>query len=203
MAFFTPFGTDEPGASANINYRLAEMEAAINARHGAMVERTQLTLPADAATITIDVTVGDNLLMLVTNLRTNRAAANDAVYMTINDDITSSYIVRYIFADTVGAPSAAGASSSNGFTLDYAATGASAPANTFASMMMRVPMASSSILKACTYDISQSDSAASFPRLVMGSAWYPAAAAVTRLKLVPVNGTLFVAGSSYTLYGYS
>lgn len=199
---YTPFTDDEPGQAATFNLRFAEMEAAITARRGAMIaSTTPTTLAADAANITIDIVAGYDMLTLHASLRTNRAAANDDIRVTFNDDISSSYITRYILCDTVGAPSAGGATSTSGLTLGYGANGATATANTFSSLILRIPLASASLLKGVTWESVQSDSSITNPRLIVGGGWYPTASVITRIKLAPVTGTLIVTGSSYAVYG--
>lgn len=198
---YTPLVDGQPRRADTYNAPLAEMETAILARAGTMVTRQPWTTMSVGDTkIVLDVVAGDNMLQLMMTLRTNRAgASDDAIRITINDDVANTYASRYALVD--GSVASAGNSATTGFQLDYAATAATATAGTYSYVMVRIPMASVASARAMHYDSAMQPSVGGTMRLCVGSGFYPGTAIVTRLRIVPVNGTNFVAGCRYALYG--
>lgn len=197
---YTPFADNDPMTAVALNSRFAEMEASIAATPGAMIARTAwTTMMADAASITIDVVGGDNTLLLMACLRTDRAAnAIDSVFVTINDDVVSTYTVRYGYFDGGASYTSIDDSGTTGFPLGAAATAVNAVTGRYGYLVLEIPLASSASPKPCLF---QSISDASYPAFASGAGFYPVSAAVTRLKMVPRYGTVFLTGSRYALFG--
>lgn len=197
MTLYTPMTDGELGRAAQINYRLQELEDAILEGEGLMRARTAwTTLSADAASITIPVTAGDNTLMLMANLMTDYGAqAYDTVLLTFNNDTASTYTVRYGSVD--GGGSVVDASGTTGFPLAKAA-GTNATNNYFSFLKFTIPQASDLLAKACRYS-----SMLPYvpPTYNDGLGIYPTAATIASIKLAPLNGTVFVSGSRYALFG--
>lgn len=201
MPFYTPFNDDEPGEAATFNARFAEMEAAISARAGALAAVNPTTfLTADAATININVVPNLPTLQLILALRTDRAGSgNDGIRITFNGDISSNYQSRFYVVDST--PSTGAYTATSGIQIDFATTAATAPTSTYAFGIVTIPLATSAFQKSGPFDFNQQDAAGLFPRSVWGTFYYPAAVVISSIRIVPVNGSVFVAGSSYSLLG--
>jgi hypothetical protein len=195
---FTPLVDDQPNRAATFNAPLQEMEDSILARNGAFAQRTAwTTLAADATSISITVLAGDTGLTLYLKLRTDRAGnTDDSIRVRINNDVVSTYqtVSTYIGAATAF-------SITTGFQLDYGATGVTATSGLYAYSVVTLTRASDAAARAGRYDTVWQGTAGSTVRLLEGATWYPTAAAITSLQIVPVNGSNFVAGSQYALYG--
>lgn len=200
---FTPLTDGEMGRADAVNSRLREMQAAIQANPGAVIARTPwTTLAENEGSITIDVSAGDNTLELMACLRTDRAANQiDSVLLTFNDDISSTYTAKYGYFDGTGSGSGysvVDASGSSGFDIAAAAAAATAVAGQYSFLRVMIPQASSAAGKHCPID---SISNASYPAYAFGAGYYPNPVTIVRLKLTPKNGTVFLAGSRYALFG--
>jgi hypothetical protein len=195
--FFTPLVDGQPNRAATFNEPLQEMETAILARAGTVTAlQAWTTMVEDDTEIVIDVVVGSNTLELMLMLRTDRAgASDDAIRITINGDVANTYSVRYALIDA-GVASAAN-SGLTGFQLDYAATGATASVITYGCARILISQASTAAAHGMNYESTAGD----VVRFCVGSGIYPVASVITQLRIVPVNGTNFVAGSQYALYG--
>lgn len=199
---YTPVVEGQPNRSATFNAALDSMEASILARAGTIVTRQRWTTMAVADTkIVIDVVAGDNTLQLMLALRTDRAgASDDAIRITFNDDTSSTYISRYARIDS--SVTAVSNSGTTGFQLDYAATGATATAGTYGYVRLTIPLASSSSARGMNYEtVALPTTSGGTMKFCVGTGFYPTSAVISRLRIVPVNGTNFVAGSQYALYG--
>lgn len=200
--FFTPLADGDVGRADAINSRFTEMEAAIQGNPGALIALTPWTTLVDnQASITIDVAAGYNVLHLQASLRTNRAgSAIDSVLLTLNDDISSTYTVKAGYFDGSGSGyNLADTSGSNGFDIAAAATAATALSGQYSFFRVQIPEASSAAAKHCAID-SICDGA-TYPAFIFGAGNYPNPVTITRIKLVPKNGTVFLAGSRTALFG--
>jgi hypothetical protein len=197
---YTPLADGELGRAANINSRLQQLEDAITVGAGLMRARTPwATLSANAASITINVEAGDNTLQLMATLQTDYAAqAYDTVLLRFNDDVSSTYTVRYGLVDSGAGGSITDASGTTGFPLAKAAYGYLTATETYGFLKMTIPLASSLVAKACRY---QSVLPGAYAAYADGAGVYPAAVTITKITLLPVNGTVFLAGSRYALFG--
>jgi hypothetical protein len=156
-------------------------------------------LTADTPSITINVVAGDNTLNLIAALRTDYAGDNDSIRIVINGDTSNTYLTRFLRVDTTSTN--VPYSATTGWQLDYAANGATSTSGLYGYLNLKIPLASELQPKLAQYDSVTLPAIGAVPRLCLGSAVYPASAAVTQIRLTPVNGTNFVSGCRYTLIG--
>lgn len=197
---YTPLVDGQPRRADTYNAPLQEMETAILARDGAFVQRVAwTTLTVDTPSITINAAFGDYGLQLMLSLRSDRAGnTDDPIRILINNDSVSTY--RTVHMLSTG-PAATGYSITTGFQIDYGATGATATSGLFAYSIVKLTRASEAAARSGRFETVWQGTTGSAPNLLDGGLWYPTSAAITNLKIVPVNGSNFVAGSKYALYG--
>lgn len=177
------------------------MEDSILAAAGYFVQRTAwTTLTVDTPSISIPVLAGDNTIQLVLKLRSDRAggATDDPIRIKINGDVTSTYKTTHILS--VG-PATTSYSAVTGFQIDYGATAVSSSSGLYAYSVVRFSRASDAAPRAGGFETVHQATTGATPNLVDGGTWYPTSVAISSLQIVPVNGSNFVAGSQYALYG--
>jgi hypothetical protein len=196
----TPLTEGQPNRAATFNAALQQIEDAILAREGYFVQRTAwTTLLTDTPSINIPVVAGDNTVQLMLKLRSDRAGnTDDPIRIKINSDGVSTYQTVYILST---GPATTAYSIVTGFQIDYGATGATASSGLYSYSVVKLSRASDAEARAGRFETVFQATTGTAPRLLDGSLWYPTAIAVSSIQIVPVNGTNFVAGSQYALYG--
>ena len=197
---YTPLVDGQPRRADTYNAPLQEMETAILARDGAFVQRVAwTTLTVDTPSISINAAFGDNGLQLMLKLRSDRASnTDDSVRVRINSDTVSTYLTVSLLSN---GPATTNYSQTTGFQLDYGATGATATSGLYSFSIVKFSLASAASARAGRLETIWQGTTGSAPRFYDGATWYPTAAAITSIQIVPVNGSNFVAGSQYALYG--
>ena len=129
--------------------------------------------------------------------RTNRTNAADAVYWYYNTDTTSG---NYSGKQMTGYGTSY-QSTSNGYANEIMYLGGnSATSNTFGNGEFNIPNYTGSTAKICSIEsVSETNAATAYSNL--GSYLWTGTAAITRVTILPVSGTSFIAGSTFTLYG--
>jgi hypothetical protein len=148
-------------------------------------------------------------LMLMLELRTDRAGANtDDVYMRFNADSTAGNYFSYglriaTTTPTIVANQRLGVTAT-GIDLYYGALAATAPTDYLTSLQVIIPgYAQTTRVRRVHWDgySPNSNLTGGLNRILGGALWTNAAAAINQITLVPANGTNFVSGSAYALYG--
>lgn len=199
---YTPLTDGQYGRAATFNAPLQEMETAILARYGVLrTVQAWTTLTADAASISPTIAAGYNTIQLMMALRSNNAADNDSLRITINNDVSSTYVWRYLMVNAAATPT--GSSGVTGFVLANCATGATSTSGAYAYVNMRFSLASTAAAKMGNYESVHQATVGTVPNAAWGSLLYPTSAIISSLQIYPNSGTAFVAGSSYAVYGMS
>lgn len=132
-------------------------------------------------------------LMLLVSARDNRGFTFDNLAPAFNGS-TSNFT-------TIGLYAYSGVTSAGGSGANYQyATGANATANTFSNFQWYIPNYTSSNNKSWSNDSVTEDNSANNIISISANLWSNSAA-INRITLTPVNGTLFSQYSTATLYG--
>lgn len=137
-------------------------------------------------------------LVLLSSARTNRGNNGDSIWVQFNGDTTAgNYSNRILY----GTGSSAVSITANGaILLTQGACGNNDTANTFGSSRALVPNYAGSSQKVVLHD-GNSENNASTSYMSVDAGLWSSTAAITSLLARPGNGTNFLAGSSFFLYG--
>lgn len=133
-------------------------------------------------------------LVLVSSVRTSRAAYHESLTMSFNG-LTTNRTNRRIYADGTGA-----ASTNDTTMYGGQAAGATATASTFGSSMTYVPNYSGSSNKSSSNDGVSENNATNALAMLNANLW-SSTAAITQITLTPENGGTIQQYSTVTLYG--
>lgn len=198
---YTELVDGQPRRAATFNAPLQQIEDAILARAGYFLQRTAWTaITVDAPSISIPVVAGDNTIQLMLKLRSDRAggATDDPIRIKLNSDGTSTYQTVYILS---AGPATSAYSIVTGFQIDYGATAASSTSGLYSYSVVKFSRSSDAAARPGRFETVFQATTGTAPKLLDGALWYPTAAAISSIQIVPVNGSNFVAGSQYALYG--
>jgi hypothetical protein len=197
MTFFTPLADGDLGRAEEVNSRLREMEAAITARRGVMVQLVEwTTLTADAAYLSINVPLGYARLKLIACLRSNGGVTSDSLKIALNDEFINTYKTR-----VMANGSDASYNTVDGWTVPACAASPTSPAGNYGALTVNIAEASSSNPKQANFESTVFYLASSGLDTVWGSASTTITSPIVRIRMTPVSGTLLMAGSHYTLCG--
>jgi hypothetical protein len=157
------------------------------------------TLLADTGSVTVSnlpQTYAD--LRLLVSARTNRASDTDAVLVRFNGDTGANYSTRLLEGSGTAASSRS-FTSQTGLYLGQSSTGATATASTFGNSEATIPNYAGSTQKSVLSRCVSENNATTVWMSVDASLW-TGTAAITSVSLAPLNGTLFIAGSTFYLY---
>ncbi len=156
-------------------------------------------LTSSAASVTfssIPATFTD--LVLRTSVRSNATGTFDILNIQVN-----SITGNYSFTRLSGSGSAAASNNGTGFSAYYdrfTINGDTATSNTFGSSEFYIPNYSGSANKvASSFGVSETNATTSY--MAVNAHLLSDTSAITSLVLTPNNGTNFVSGSSFYLYG--
>lgn len=196
--FYTQLVDGQPNRAATFNAALDQMEDAILARAGNLVRLTAwTTLTADTPSISIPVVAGNYGLQLMLSLRTDRAAnTDDSIRIRLNSDTASTYQTAYMKGGA-----ATTYSITTGFQIDFGAAAATSTSGLYAYSIVKFSRVSDAAARAGRFDTVHQATTGTSPNFLEGATWYPTAVAISSIQIVPVNGSNFVAGSQYALYG--
>ena len=133
-------------------------------------------------------------LKVVMSARTDRGFQADSVVMKLNND-ASNGTNRYLNGDGSNASSGSETNVTGGL-----AAGATATANTFGNSTVDIPNYSGNTSKPSSTDgVAENNASVGYQQL-RANLW-SSTNAVTSIVLIPLAGTNFVSGSTFTLYG--
>lgn len=156
------------------------------------------TLTSTTASITlssIPATYTDLLIKLST--RTSRAAGNEDIYLEFNGSGGTAYLARRLYGT-----SALGSDSSSSVAAIefYSTSGNTATASSFGSAEIYIPNYASANNKVVSVDAATANNSSAQVKGFALGIWSNSAA-ITSIKLTPVQGGSFLADSTATLYG--
>lgn len=138
-------------------------------------------------------------LKLVISARTDRGNNGDSMYIRFNGDTAANYKNRSLYG-TGGSGVTITITSPVGIALTQGACGNSDTANTFGNSEAYIPNYTASTAKSTTHrGNSETNAATSYMSLDFGL--WTGTSAITSMTLVPGNGTNFLTGSTFYLYG--
>jgi hypothetical protein len=159
-------------------------------------------LASSAASVTfsaIPATYTD--LVVRTSIRSDRASTWDQVYIQFNSDTANNYSNTYLSGLGSG-----GANSSNNFDysglVDRFVDGDTATSNTFSNGELYIPSYTASQNKPMS-EFAVQETNATDARMAANANLWRNTAAITSIRFSPQNGTNWLAGSSFYLYGIS
>jgi hypothetical protein len=137
-------------------------------------------------------------LVLRTSIRSDRAAGFDNIDIRFNGDSATNYSRTIISGDGSSASSSRTSSASN---WDAAIVdGNTATSNTFSNGELYIPNYTSTSSRAGSYFGAQEDNSAT--AYIRGNAYlYRGSSAISSIAMTPSNGTNWLSGSSFYLYG--
>ena len=138
-------------------------------------------------------------LKLVSSARTDRGNNGDSMYIRFNGDTAANYANRSLYG-TGGTAVTITITSPTGIALTQGACGNSDTANTFGNSEAHIPNYTGSAAKCVTHRGTNETNAATSYMSVDSGLW-TGTAAIASMTLVPGNGTNFLAGSAFYLYG--
>lgn len=139
-------------------------------------------------------------LLLIGSARSDRASnVVDDVYFQFNSDAGSNMTSRTLTGNGATASSSS-TSAAQKLAASSLATAATATASTFASWEMYVPNYAGSTNKSFSITNGHETNATTAYITAIAGLWSQTAA-ITTIAISPVNGTNFVSGSSFFLYG--
>lgn len=162
-----------------------------------LISRTTLTTTAASVTFS-SIPQTYQTLKLVVSARTNYASALDYIWMRFNTDSGNNYTRRTILGDGTNVASSNATQSG----IATSGTGANATSNTFGSFEQVIPNYSLAANKAISSDETNENNA-TLGHLILQAGLWSNTSAVSSVLFVPVNGTAFVSGSTFSLYGVS
>jgi len=131
-------------------------------------------------------------VVIVASLRSNRADTNDYLQYVKFNSSTSGYSSRNLW----GTGSSVSSNTSDVATI----TASTSTSNTFSNLSIYVPNYAGSTNKSYSVDGVDENNATASGQMISAGLWANTAA-VTSISLVPKIGTLFVEGSTASLYG--
>jgi len=137
-------------------------------------------------------------LRLISSARTNRGNNGDSMYLNFNGDTTSSNYSNRILYGT--GSSVASITEARGICLTQGACGNSDTANTFGSSDAYIPNYAGSTAKSVSHQGNSETNAATSYMSIDAGLWV-GTAAISSLVITPGNGSQFLSGSSFFLYG--
>ena len=138
-------------------------------------------------------------LCLKYSTRTNRSVFVEAIYLEFNGSGGTAYSDRLLFGTGVTALSNSSSSQANINNAGITA-GNTATANTFGNGEIYIPNYAGSQNKSTSAD-STGENNATDSYMYLNAGLWANSAAITQIKLVPVNGNSFMQYSTATLYG--
>jgi hypothetical protein len=138
-------------------------------------------------------------LKLVYCTRTNRSVFVEAIYLEFNGSGGTAYSDRLLFGTGAAALSNSSSSQANINNVGITA-GNTATANTFGNGEIYIPNYTGSQNKSTSADATGENNATD-SYMYFNSGLWANSAAITQIKLVPVNGNNFLQYSTATLYG--
>ena len=138
-------------------------------------------------------------LSLLISARTNRGDTGDAMLLQFNNDTGNNYSTRSLYGTGSSAVSAVWSNVSGAY-LVQGACGNNDTANTFGSSQTYIPNYSSSTNKSISHQ-GNSETNASTSYMSADAGIWNNTSAISSIRLAPLNGTLFISGSSFQLYG--
>lgn len=167
------------------------------------------SLSSSAASVTIsNIPQTYKTLMLVVSARTNSSAQPyDDYIITVNNDTsgvygsTGKYNSRTILGEGSGTPSSSSATNAVPAYWNNAVVANTATANTFGVTNFVFPNYTSTTANKVFSGDAVAENNATAGQLTFGAFLWANTNALTSLKLAPNNGTAFVSGSTFSLYG--
>lgn len=136
-------------------------------------------------------------LYLVAAVRTDRAAEVDSVYVRFNGQTSDSNLTTWMLYGNGSSVT----SSTYGTSIPIYATSATSPSNTLSSSSLHIPQYSNTAYTRTFFGWSATERNNSTAYMnITGNRW-AVNTAINALRLTPVYGTVFVAGSKTWLYG--
>jgi hypothetical protein len=139
-------------------------------------------------------------LVLRASIRTDSAATQDSLIMKLNNDSSALYSTIMLRGNGSSAISAVTSSETSINARQVDAD--TATSNTFSSTEIYIPSYTVSQNKPISIDGVQENNNAEAFRIAIASL-YRSSTAISRIDFNPLNGTNFVSGSSFYLYGIS
>lgn len=158
------------------------------------------TLSSSAASVTFSAIPGTYTDLVVKwSARSDGATTNEYSKIVLNSDIAANYSETYVRG--TGSTADSGRYSSNDKWLFIPIDGANNTSSTFSNSEIYIPNYAGSTKKvAGSYSVRE-ENAATANSIVGNAHLYQGTSAITSIQLTPNNGTNFVSGSSFFLYG--
>ena len=138
-------------------------------------------------------------LLVRFSARSNSAGVYDSVLLTLNSDTGNNYRINTMFDYAPNTPNPA---SQSGPTTYGFANGNGAAANFYGNSQIHIPnYATTSTRQISWHSVTENNATDSTFNNNMANGYYTGTTAISTLKLNPQTGTLFLATSSFYLYG--
>jgi hypothetical protein len=159
------------------------------------------TLSSSAASVTFSAipnTYTD--LVLRMSVRSDNGATFENPRVFLNGDTANNYSYINLLSDGTGPTSGAGSNSGNGVFLIREGTGNTATSNTFSNTEIYIPNYLSTTSKQiCSFGVSENNATQGW--IATASHLYRNSTSITLMSVNPQQGTVWLTGSSFYLYG--